>query len=36
MTMTVYGHVALDTQRDALGKLDDLLDDDQADRDDEV
>jgi integrase len=25
MTMTVYGHVSLDTQRDALGKLDDLL-----------
>jgi integrase len=25
MTMTVYGHVSLDTQREALGKLDDLL-----------
>lgn len=27
MTMNVYGHVALDTQREALGRLDDLLDD---------
>ena len=25
MTMNVYGHVALDTQREALGRLDDLL-----------
>lgn len=28
MTMTVYGHVSLDTQRQALGRLDDLLDGD--------
>ena len=27
MTMTVYGHVSLDTQREALGKLDNPLDD---------
>jgi integrase len=34
MTMTVYGHVALDAQRQALGRLDELLGDDQADQDD--
>ncbi len=28
MTMTVYGHVSLDTQREALGKLDNPLDGD--------
>lgn len=26
MTMNVYGHVSLDAQREALDKLDDLMD----------
>lgn len=30
MTMNVYGHVALDTQREALGRLDDLLGDEKG------
>lgn len=30
MTMNVYGHVALDTQREALGRLDDLLGDERG------
>jgi integrase len=29
MTMRVYGHVSLDAQRDALGQLGDLLDEDE-------
>lgn len=29
MTMRVYGHVSLAAQRDALGRLDELLDDDE-------